>query len=357
MKRVTTLIALFLFFSLFTLVFAQPKKAWADSACSSVSSSISPSEIQPGSTTNVSFTLPSSITGGNCSSTNNNISISFCNTSDNSCGSNHASDYVVPTKDLTFSNTDTGCNVSFIKNEPNAGTYQYYVNIVALPNPIVCGNSQLLKVSQIAPTSDCYSYSDSSCDHGTHGNTYKLCFNSPSDAGVQAQDCECVAELADHQNFCFFKSQDSYSKIKNGGGSSTTTTPAYFSLCNQAGSAEDKLACEKCYGANSADMTGTTGDKGQPNSLWTAFGCVPTNLSGIVTSIVQIGLGLSGGIVVLAILAGSFMLATSSGNPKQVEEAQQMISAAIIGLLFVIFSAIILHFIGVTLLHIPGFGV
>jgi len=67
-------------------------------------------------------------------------------------------------------------------------------------------------------------------------------------------------------------------------------------------------------------------------------------------------LGLSGGVVLLSILAGAFMLITSAGEPKQVQEAQEMITAAIIGLLFIIFSILILQFVGVSILHIPGFG-
>jgi hypothetical protein len=118
-----------------------------------------------------------------------------------------------------------------------------------------------------------------------------------------------------------------------------------YDLCDQTVDAKqggaDFTACHVCI------------DK---NAIWTAFGCIEATKEGIVTSLLQIGLAISGGVVVLTILAGAFMFATSSGNTKQVEEAQQMISSAIIGLLFVIFSVIILQFIGVSLLHIPGFG-
>lgn len=121
-----------------------------------------------------------------------------------------------------------------------------------------------------------------------------------------------------------------------------------FDLCKQATGDREQRACQSC-------LNGTTlGEKKQ--GLWTAVGCVPTSPQGIVQSILRIGLGMAGGIVVLSVLAGAFMLATSAGNPKQVEEAQQLISSAIIGLLFVVFSVIILQFIGVQILHIPGFG-
>ncbi len=77
---------------------------------------------------------------------------------------------------------------------------------------------------------------------------------------------------------------------------------------------------------------------------------------GLVTSLLRIGIGLAGGFVLLSILYGSFLLTTSSGDPKRVQEGQEMITSAIMGLLFVIFSVIILRFIGVSILQIPGFG-
>jgi hypothetical protein len=95
-----------------------------------------------------------------------------------------------------------------------------------------------------------------------------------------------------------------------------------------------------------------------PNSqhFWTAFGCVRTSKEGLIQDFLRIGLGLAGGFVLLSILYGSFLLTTSSGDPKRVQEGQEMISSAVMGLLFVIFSVVILQFIGVSILRIPGFG-
>jgi hypothetical protein len=46
----------------------------------------------------------------------------------------------------------------------------------------------------------------------------------------------------------------------------------------------------------------------------------------------------------------------SQGNPEQVKGAREQLTAAIIGLLFIIFSLVILQIIGVNILKIPGFG-
>lgn len=90
--------------------------------------------------------------------------------------------------------------------------------------------------------------------------------------------------------------------------------------------------------------------------IYTAIGCIPSNSESIVAQMVKIGLGIAGGIALLMILAGSFMLSTSQGEPKRAGEAKELITSAVMGLLFVIFSVTILQFIGVTILRIPGFG-
>lgn len=45
---------------------------------------------------------------------------------------------------------------------------------------------------------------------------------------------------------------------------------------------------------------------------------------------------------------------TSQGDHEKVKEAREILTSAIIGLLFLIFSLVILEVIGVDLLHIPG---
>ncbi len=125
----------------------------------------------------------------------------------------------------------------------------------------------------------------------------------------------------------------------NQGGANTPE----FNLCKQTANNDDLVECGKCFAQ-------------VPPAIWTAFGCIPTSKEGIVVSFIRIGLGISGGFVLLSILYGAFLITTSSGDPKRVQEGQEMVTSAVMGLLFVIFSIIILRFIGVSLLQIPGFG-
>jgi hypothetical protein len=67
-------------------------------------------------------------------------------------------------------------------------------------------------------------------------------------------------------------------------------------------------------------------------------------------------LGIAGGVALLTILSAAFLFSISQGDPKRTGQAKEMMTAAVIGLLFVIFSVTILQFLGVTVLHLPGFG-
>lgn len=88
----------------------------------------------------------------------------------------------------------------------------------------------------------------------------------------------------------------------------------------------------------------------------TAVGCIPSDPNGFVAALLRIILGIAGGVAVLLIIFSGYRMATSAGNPEQVQGARETITAAIVGLLFIIFSLVILEVIGVDILRIPGFG-
>jgi hypothetical protein len=90
--------------------------------------------------------------------------------------------------------------------------------------------------------------------------------------------------------------------------------------------------------------------------IWTSIGCIEKDPKGLVSKLITIGTGILGGIFLLRVLAASFMLTTSQGDVKKTSEAKQMITEAIIGVLFIIFSVTILQFIGSDVMRLPGFG-
>lgn len=134
---------------------------------------------------------------------------------------------------------------------------------------------------------------------------------------------------------------------------------AAFDLCKQTAdfpsNGPDYQACIKCI-TGSSTGNDSIEDNSSSRALWTAFGCIHVEKQSMIKDFLRIGLSISGGFVLLSILYGAFLLTTSSGDPKRVQQGQEMVSSAVMGLFFVIFSIIILQFIGVQILQIPGFG-
>lgn len=88
----------------------------------------------------------------------------------------------------------------------------------------------------------------------------------------------------------------------------------------------------------------------------TAIGDIDTNTVAFVKQIFGILLSLSGGIALLLIIYSGYQIMTSEGNPEKLQGARETITSAIIGLVFIIFSLVILQIIGVDILRIPGFS-
>ncbi|MDO8621002.1 MAG: hypothetical protein Q7R31_01860 [Candidatus Levybacteria bacterium] len=82
---------------------------------------------------------------------------------------------------------------------------------------------------------------------------------------------------------------------------------------------------------------------------------IKTNPEDLVKSVFGIILSLSGGIALILIIISGYQLIFSQGNPEQVKAAQEQLTSAVVGLLFIIFSLVILQIIGADILKIPGF--
>ncbi len=93
-----------------------------------------------------------------------------------------------------------------------------------------------------------------------------------------------------------------------------------------------------------------------PENCNTALGRILTNPGGFIQSMFGILLSVSGMLALYLIIRSGYQLMTSRGNPEAIQAAKERLVSAIVGLLFIIFSLVILSVIGVDLLRIPGFS-
>ncbi len=156
----------------------------------------------------------------------------------------------------------------------------------------------------------------------------------------------------------------SYCKMINGNGQCVTGGPpaddsnpckavvsTLDSLCNQI---QDRTLQQNCKTCGAKYQNGNS--KSTVGGVWTAFGCIPTNYDGLIANLISVGLNIAGGAALIFILAAALILTTSQGEPKRTEQAREILTSAVIGLLFIIFSVVLLRYVGVTVLHLPGFG-
>lgn len=93
---------------------------------------------------------------------------------------------------------------------------------------------------------------------------------------------------------------------------------------------------------------------GTCTELDTAIGNIPTTIEGFITSIFKFVLTIASfGATILIIYAG-YIFMTSRGDKEKIAGARETLTAAIVGLLFIVLSVVILEIIGVDILKIPG---
>jgi hypothetical protein len=91
------------------------------------------------------------------------------------------------------------------------------------------------------------------------------------------------------------------------------------------------------------------------NHCDTAIGSFGFDPSEFAKSVLQTFLALGGVILLFMIILNGYRFMTSQGDPEKVKEAREGIISALSGLLLIILSIVILQFITIDLLHLPGF--
>lgn len=89
--------------------------------------------------------------------------------------------------------------------------------------------------------------------------------------------------------------------------------------------------------------------------IYTSLGCIDTTDNGLITRVVQIALGIIGGVILVRFLQAGMKL-QGGGSPEDQAEAVEIITSAIVALLLFVMSMIVLRFIGFDVFQIfsPG---
>ena len=99
-----------------------------------------------------------------------------------------------------------------------------------------------------------------------------------------------------------------------------------------------------------------SGNNGTCNYVNTGFGMtIGTDPQSLIQSIFGLILSISGGIALLLIIISGYRMLSSQGNPEAIKGAREQLTAAIVGLVFIILSLVILQVIGYDILRIPAF--
>ena len=84
----------------------------------------------------------------------------------------------------------------------------------------------------------------------------------------------------------------------------------------------------------------------------TALGLIPTAPAELVKWILGWSIAMGGGLAVLLSIWGGVTIILAGGNPEKINEGKEIITSAISGILFILFSVFLLRFIGVDILGI-----
>lgn len=89
----------------------------------------------------------------------------------------------------------------------------------------------------------------------------------------------------------------------------------------------------------------------------TAIGCIPfENTRSLAQFILSWGIGIAGGVALILIVIAGFQIITSSGNPQKLSAGKELLTAAVMGIVLLLFGIYLLRLIGADILNIPEFG-
>lgn len=243
------------------------------------------------------------------------------------------------TLDLSYSviigGSTAGSNLAtdiFIVKAPKTSTATFSIDSLE-PNPAKPGTTIKINLSSAKPGNYSFGVSGSALQTGS-------CTTSNCVLTMQVPN-----EATNPTANVIVRDPDGNSKSTTLSIDVPTKTTTVLPACT-----EDDVKAGRCTSAAGKACSSGSG-------IDTAFGCIPTSPANFVKALLTFAMGIAGGIAFLLMVTGAFQMITSAGNPESLKSGQERFSSAIIGLLFVIFSVLLLKIIGVDLLDFGKFFV
>lgn len=110
-----------------------------------------------------------------------------------------------------------------------------------------------------------------------------------------------------------------------------------------------------CQGDNCTKASGVLCNNNA--GVQTAIGCVPTDPSVLTNTLLRYLTGIAGGLALILMIYGGLQMVTANGDDQKIKAGRDQFNSAVIGLLFILFSVILLRIIGVDILGLNNLGV
>lgn len=139
---------------------------------------------------------------------------------------------------------------------------------------------------------------------------------------------------------------------------STATSCQTGQVCVQAGYLPngDPRAFYTCSQQYTDTVECATASDPNARCVNTAFGRINATPGAFISQLIRIGIGIGSGIALLLIIYGSFKIATSQGTPEAISEGREIITSAVIGLVFMVLSVSLMQILGVDILGLGSYG-
>ncbi len=137
----------------------------------------------------------------------------------------------------------------------------------------------------------------------------------------------------------------------------------FQSQCTLSSDCVNTDGCADCDGDGNPDWVGGVTITPRPalnplcgdTGINTAVGCIPLgDRNAFLSFILRWALGISGGVSFLFIVYSGFIIMTAAGDKRKTQAGKEILTAALSGILLIIFSVFLLDFVGIRILRIPG---